>query len=498
MLINKYLFLLLLGVALSNPFTAQANFDFNTNCFKAYQAVFELRLNTAKQLIAAEKRVHPDNAIVPLLENYVDYFYLITSDNKLEFDRLKDRYDERLDRIEGDKDKNSPYYLYAQAEINLQWALLHGKYGEYFTSAKAVKRANSMLNTNAKKFPGFHLNMKGIGLINVFLGNMPDGVLKSALATFGISGNTQKGLAILDKLAENLPKSSFEPFYEEVVFYYAFTLTDIVHSPQAYAKTMKFTQRISDSSLLKSYLQSYVCLKNGHNEEAIAILASRPDSDAYADFPYLDYLTGLAKLNKLDLTAATYFNRFLQGYKGTNYIKSAYLHLSWISILKRDTGNYMAYSAKVKNSGYAFIEKDKQAIADAAAGVSNTDLLKARLLFDGGYLNRALAVFAGKSAADYAGVKDRTEFYYRLGRIYDGLERDETALSYYQNAINSGKNTKFYFASNAALQMGKIYSRLKDKEKAKTYYAMAINMKDHEFKNSIANEAKQGLKNLSD
>ena len=355
-----------------------------------------------------------------------------------------------------------------------------------------------MLNTNAKKFPGFHLNMKGIGLINVFLGNMPDGVLKSALATFGISGNTQKGLAILDKLAENLPKSSFEPFYEEVVFYYAFTLTDIVHSPQAYAKTMKFTQRISDSSLLKSYLQSYVCLKNGHNEEAIAILASRPDSDAYADFPYLDYLTGLAKLNKLDLTAATYFNRFLQGYKGTNYIKSAYLHLSWISILKRDTGNYMAYSAKVKNSGYAFIEKDKQAIADAAAGVSNTDLLKARLLFDGGYLNRALAVFAGKSAADYAGVKDRTEFYYRLGRIYDGLERDETALSYYQNAINSGKNTKFYFASNAALQMGKIYSRLKDKEKAKTYYAMAINMKDHEFKNSIANEAKQGLKNLSD
>ena len=498
MLIKKYLFLVLFVTALSTPFTALANFDFNANCFKAYQAVFELRLNAARQLIAAEKRTHPDNAIVPLLENYVDYFYLITSDNKLEFDRLKERYGDRLDRIAADQDKASPYYLYAQAEINLQWALMHGKYGEYFTSAKAVKRANSLLNANVKKFPGFHLNMKGIGLINVFLGNMPDGVLKSALATFGISGNTQKGLAILDRLSENLPKSVYEPFYEEVVFYYAFTLTDIVHSPQAYAKTMKFTQRIADSSLLKSYLQAYVCLKNGHNDDAIGILTARPGTEAYADFPYLDYLMGLAKLNKLDMTAGSYFNRFLQGYKGTNYIKSANLHLSWISILKGDTGSYAAYTSKVKNNGYAFIEKDKQAITDAASGTPNTDLLKARLLFDGGYLNRALATFAGKSAADYNGIKDRTEFYYRLGRIYDGMGRDETALGYYQNANNIGKNTRYYFASNAALQMGKIYSKLKDNDKAKAYYSMAMNMKDHEFKNSISNEAKQGLKNLSD
>ena len=152
----------------------------------------------------------------------------------------------------------------------------------------------------------------------------------------------------------------------------------------------------------------------------------------------------------------------------------------------------------MKNNGYAFIEKDKQAITDAASGMPNTDLLKARLLFDGGYLNRALATFAGKSAADYNGIKDRTEFYYRLGRIYDGMGRDETALGYYQNAINIGKNARYYFASNAALQMGKIYSKLKDNDKAKAYYSMAMNMKDHEFKNSISNEAKQGLKNLSD
>ena len=37
------------------PFTAHANFDFNANCFKAYQLIFELKLNGARQLIANEK-----------------------------------------------------------------------------------------------------------------------------------------------------------------------------------------------------------------------------------------------------------------------------------------------------------------------------------------------------------------------------------------------------------------------------------------------------------
>jgi len=480
---------------LSLPISVFANFDFNANCLNAYKSIFELKLGNAKAYIATEKKLRPNNSIIPLLENYVDYFTLITSDSKAEFDRLKGNKSARLDQI-SDDDAKSPYCLYAQAEINLQWALIRGRYGEYFNAAMEIRKANGQLQENNKKFPNFQLNYKGLGLINAVLGNLPDGALKSTLSTFGIKGNLQNGLNMFEKLADNLPKSSYEPFYEEVVFYYAYVLTDVAHSTSAYAKTMKYTDRIADTSLLKSYLESYVCIKNGHNEEAINILAKKPEGGVYQPFPYLDYLEGIAHLNKLDLIAATYFNRFLQTNKGVNYIKDTNLHLAWIALLKGDKSSYSAYVSKVINNGYTYNEKDKQAQNEAAGPTPAVNLLKARLLFDGGYLTKALQTLGADNASDYSSDKDKTEYNYRLGRIYDDLGKDDLALTSYQATINQGKNLKYYFAANAALQMGKIYEKRKNTAKAKEAFNIAIAMKNHEYESSIESQAKAGLRRL--
>ncbi|TCD02364.1 tetratricopeptide repeat protein [Pedobacter frigidisoli] len=485
-----------LAALLIFPFSSFANFDFNTNCLNAYRSIFELKLGNAKAYISTEKKQHPNNSIIPLLENYVDYFTVLTSESKADFDRLKGNKSSRLDQI-SDDDKSSPYYLYAQAEINLQWALIRGRFGEYFNAAMEVKRANNLLQENAKKFPNFHLNLKGLGLINAVLGNLPDGALKTALSTFGIKGNLQNGLNMFEKLADNLPKSSYEPFYEEVVFYYAYVLTDVAHSPLAYSKTMKYTERIADTSLLKSYLQSYVCIKNAHSEEAISILSKRPEGGVYQPFPYLDYLEGVAHLNKLDLNAATYFNRFLQTNKGVNFIKDANIHLGWISLLKNDKSAYASYATKTINNGYTYMEKDKQAKNDATASTPAIDLLKARLLCDGGYFAKALQVLDDKKTSDFSSDRDKIEFNYRLGRIYDDLGKDDQALSAYQTTINLGKNQKHYFAANAALQIGKVYENRKNVAKAKEAFNLAIAMKNHEYESSIESQAKAGLRRLN-
>jgi predicted negative regulator of RcsB-dependent stress response len=492
-LLSKYFFL---SLFLLLPGSAFANFDFNANCLKAYQLIFELKLTSARQLINAEKKIHPKNSIVPLLENYADYFYLITSESKIDFDRLSAEKSVRLDQI-GNDDKNSPYYLYAQAEINLQWALLRSRYGEYFTAAREIKKASGQLQENTKAYPGFHLNNKGLGLINIFLGKLPDGVLKSALSAFGVKGDVQKGLAMLDKLAINLPRSSYEPFYEEVVFYYAFVLSDVVHAEDAYAKTMKYTARIADSSLLKSYLQAYVCARNGHNDEAVSILNDRPRGDVYQSFPYLELLLGTAKLNKLDYSAEINFKRFIQQNKGVNYIKDVNLHLAWVALLSGDTGSYNGYIAKVKQSGYTYGEKDKQAMNEAAAATPYASLLKARLLYDGGYYSKALNVLSGERPALYAAAKDKAEFYYRSGKVNDALGKSNEALQDYQQAINYGKNLKYYYAATAALNMGKIYAVRNNAVNAKKCFGIAINMKDHEYENSIESQAKDGLRKLA-
>ena len=493
---NTYkLFFLFLFVSFTISTTAKANFDFNSNCLKAYQNIFELKLNTARQLIAVEKKVRPNNSIIPLLENYIDYFYLMTNESKSEFERLEKNKEARLDQI-SDDDKNSPYYLYAQAEINLQWALVRGRYGSYYTAAREINKANGYLQENTKKFPGFHLNAKGIALINAVMGALPDGFLKSTLSTFGLRGNLQTALNMLERLVENLPKSTYEPFYEETVFYYAYILSDVAHSSQAYAKTMKYTARMADSSLLKTYLQAYVCSRNGHTDEAISILGEKPTGFVYQPFPYLDYLMGISKLNKLDLTASYYFDRYLQTNKGVNYTKDTYLHLGWIALLKGDENGYSAMMSKTKSNGYTYQERDKTAVEEANAPVPNKELLKARLLFDGGYLSKALSSLSDSKVDDFTTAKDKTEYFYRLGRINDDLGKDDTALSAYQNTINLGRSLKYYYAAKAAVQMGKIYENKKNTNKAKSSFNTAIGMKGHEQENSIENEAKQGLKRV--
>ena len=127
--LRLYLLLFLLSISLYS----YANFDFNPNCINAYEQILSLRLNNARTLIAAEKRSNPQNSIPYLLDNYVDYFTLLTTENKNDFEKLKRNKALRLSRMEKE-DRNSPYYLFAQAEINLQWALTRSKFEEFFTA----------------------------------------------------------------------------------------------------------------------------------------------------------------------------------------------------------------------------------------------------------------------------------------------------------------------------------------------------------------------------
>ncbi len=473
-----------------------AKFDFNANCQKAYGLIFELKLNAARQLVALEKKGNPNNSIVPLLENYIDFFQLLTSASKGDFDRLKGNKSSRLSQIEDDSEK-SPYSLYAQAEINLQWALIRTRFGEQFNAALEIKKANAYLQENAKKYPSFPLNAKGLGLVNAVLGSLPEGFMKRTLSTFGIKGNVKTGLAMMQKLATSLPSTAYEPFYEEVVFYYSFVLVDVTHSANAYTETAKYLGRVSDSSLLKSYLRAYVSAKRGHNEEAITTLAGRPTGQQYQPFPYLDYLMGIAKLNKLDLSAAGYFNRFLQSNKGVNYIKDTYLHLAWIELISGDTKGYAQYATKVKEAGYTLNERDKQSMNEIADGQPNVGLLKARLLFDGGYYTKSLEILSGIKEADLKQIKDRTEYFYRLGRNNEELGKTDVALENYQKAVTYGKGLKAYFAANSALFMGKIYLKKRSYGQAKASFNTAINMKGHQYENSIESEARDSLKRIN-
>ena len=133
---------------------ANANFNFNSRCKDAYKAAWALKINEARTIIREEKQQSPQNGIAILLDNYVDYLSLLASDNKNEYEKLKGNRSMRLDAL-ADNDKNSPWYLFSQAEVYLQWGLLKGRFGDYTSSALDIKKARNLLKDNTEKYPDF-------------------------------------------------------------------------------------------------------------------------------------------------------------------------------------------------------------------------------------------------------------------------------------------------------------------------------------------------------
>jgi len=472
-----------------------ANFDFNSNCVQAYDNLLSLKLKRARVLIDQEKVAHPDNAITILLDNYYDYFYLLTTDSKADFDRLKDNKGKRINLLE-DEDDKSPYYNFAIAQVNLQWALIHSRFGENTSAGFEINKAYKLLQSNSKKFPSFMPDDIPLGMVNVLLGSLPDGALKSTLSFLGIKGNTSVGLNMLQQLSIKLPHSGYAMYYDELVFYLTYIQSYVINDSNAYSKMQQYTASMDNGSLTKAYIKAFVALRTGHSGETIDLLEHRPTGSDYPSYPYLDYLLATAKLNRLDTTADDYFKRFLSETKGVSFIKDAYLHLAWDALLHGDERKYESYIQLVKTKGYQFNDKDKQALTEAGNPTPNIDLLKARLLFDGGFYEKALKLLQDKNPNSLTQVQDKTEYYYRLGRVYDALDKDDEALRNYQLTINAGKGTPYYYAPTAAVKIGNIYERQKNKAEAVHYYNMAIAFKNHQYENSIEQKAKEGLKRL--
>ena len=487
----KYKHFLLFIALLSFRLTASANYVFDARCMQAYKAVFELRLNDARALIQQEKQIAPQNGISILLDNYVDYMGLLVSDSKTDYKRLVDRKSDRLDALEANED-NSPYYLYSQAEVYLQWGLIKGKFGDYMSSASDLKKARNLLEDNAKKYPDFLPNQKCLALINVVFGALPSN-LKSVARFLGMAGNIEAGVGELEKLRTQVNGTKYAFYKEEIVFFLCYMNTDVLHKKDNYTKLTAYLSDMDSKSLLRIYLQGYVAAKTGHNDDAIANFQTLPKSSQYVELPIADYLLGCAKLCRMDTDSYSYFLKYIGEYKGQNYIKDSYLKIAYYYLLKGDEGKYNYYLKLVRTRGYTSDEKDQQALKEANDIRPDNDLLKARFYFDGGYYAKALAELQDKKDADLKLQRDKIELNYRLGRVYQMLNRYNEAITSYNKAITTGRSSNYYFAANAALCIGNIYEGIKDYNLAANYYNQALSMKHHEYQNSIDTQAKEGL-----
>ena len=487
-------------------FNSYAHFDFNTQCRKAYSYTLSLRFAEAKKILDSEKIISPSNDIPYYIENYIDFLTIITNQDKKAYDKLINNKDARLKRLEN-ADKSSPYYNYCLADFYLQWAIATFTFADNFTSVmdamKAgmdVKKAFNLLEENNKTYPDFIPNLKGLGLLHALIDAVPD-TYKSIIQAMAFKGTIKQGVSELQTLINaSIKQEKYDYLRTEGLFLLSYIQLNLTNNKKESLSLKKYFQHPKYSDLMKTnpllcYIQAKVALQNGLNDEALVSLNSTPKGTQYYPFYSIVYLTGIAKLNKLETDAYRYFFDYIEKTPSRNYIKSSLQHIAWFFLLNNDEKNYKEYMQRVVKSGDNVVEIDNQALLEAKnKEMPNIILLKARLLCDGGYYQQSLTVLQDNSKKlNLKNKKDTLEYYYRLARIYHEWDKIDNAYSFYERTIREGADQPYYFAANAALQLGLIYENKKEYRKARLYYDRCLSLNPKEYKTSIHQKAKLGL-----
>jgi len=475
---------------------AFGQYEYSPSCVRAHALVTSLKFEEARLVLDSVKTNDPENLVPVLLENYIDFLTIIVGENEVVFDSLKHHLPERIDRLK-DGDKESPWYRSMIAQVYLQWAFARVKFGEYFTAGREIRRAFLLLEENQEYHPGFLPDKVGLGIMHALIGTIPDNYRWIA-GLFSMEGSVELGRAELVDVLQRANGEGCPYLRDEALFFLSFVELNLQADKLKAQELLPYYGENTSENLMLVFSKAKILMHTAHNDEAIDLLLSRQRGEEYYPFYYLEFLTGLAKLHRLDKDASTYFLRFTANFKGNAYVKEAYQKLAWHWLLQGQADKYHDYMQKVTRYGNDFADGDKQALAEAESGrVPNPCLLRARLLYDGGYYFEADSIL---EHLDCTLETDReyVEFPYRKGRIAHARGNYPAALQWYDEAISKGKEMPYYFAANAALQAGNIHEMNESYDLAESYYKRCIKMPNREYRRSMHQKAKAGLNRLKD
>jgi tetratricopeptide (TPR) repeat protein len=472
---------------------AQGTFVLSENAIKAYQACSRFQINQANQFIQIEKKVNPGNGFIYLIANYCDFLKVFIEDDPLEYRKALARRSQRVKNLEI-YDKSSPYYRYCLAEIYLQWSFLRFKHGELLKAANELQKANSLLLQNSKIHPDFILNKKGLAIVHILAGSIPDN-LQWIANIAGIHGNASQGEREINEVISFSRKTPNIRFLlPEMLFFNQMLKINIMDQSSLQPISSSIDSVYKNEPIIQ-YIDILLAQKTQHASEVIKRIEKFPLQDNGISFCYLHYLKAEALMN-LNKPNENGFQQFLNCSKGKHFKHAAIRRIAWQHLLDGNTVEYQNNMRRIIALGDAKSEEDKQAILEASSKqIPDTNLLRARLLFDGGDFKQAIDRLLSLSfkGRNLGFISERA---YRLGRSYQMLNKYEEAIQWFSIALNSGANLPEYFAASAAYNSGKIYLAQGKLMDAKTMFVRVSKFPNHPYKNSLDAKAKNALKKL--
>lgn len=475
--------------------TATKHWNYTDELLALNQENYKLRLLPARDSLMTITRYDPDNVVAAVLLHTNFWLQAFVTEEAKDYDRYIEVRDSVLDVILK-LPADDPHRKLAQSDIYLYSGILNSKFNDFYSAARAMKEAYDLIEENHDAYPDLILNHKNRGLVKVYLSTVPDNYLW-VTRILGIEGDLRGGLRLMRGLAHTTSDdNTIRAYAHETAYLYAFSLYHIARDNRlAWSETLNIT-RDHRNSLLSTYFRANLALRTGKNETALKVLEERPQGDEYFPFPMLEYMTGLAKLRKLDASAIDHLVLFESGFKGMSFRKSCAQLKSWHYLVHGDSIGYEREHRRIASVGYDFHEQDKQALIAYRKPRPDIDLLKARLLYDGGYYKQALDQINGVDHRSLS-TNMKAEYCYRKGRIFEQLGHDDVAMKFYVACAKVGKHSDEYYASYASIYLAEHYLELGDLDKAEIYFDQAMQMKENEeYRNSIEQRVKQGIKEI--
>ena len=496
-LISKLkLFIILYSLStITSPLKA-SDFEINPTIKSAYSEIIRTKLNAGRGILEKDKI---QNGFTIYLKSYADLIQLLITEDKVFYQQFIDNQASRLLFLEN-LDKKSPYARVLQAEVHLHTAFVKLKFGHEIKGSWEIIKAYKLLEANVKEFPDFIPNQKSLGLLHILIGSTPENYQWVA-NLLGLKGNVKQGLA---ELQNSIQKDTFWGQESQLIDYliHAYILN---FTPNKLADFQVFIKKNPDNQLFV-FFGITTLMKEGKSEVALNILENRKLDKDYLPFPFLEYLKAEIFLQKGQYqNAAKLYQNFLLKYKGFNFLKDTYYKLFLCYWLNNEDIKAKIFLEKVKSVGENIVESDKAATKFAnnflalkpTKSIPQKVLMKARLAFDGGYYEDALALINVYSENSFENPSDCAEFHYRKGRIYQRLNNIPQAIPSFERAIALSENQNYSFGASSALQLGYIFQAKNEKQKAKGYFEKAISFKKHEYKNSVDNKAKAAINQLT-
>lgn len=470
-------------------------FDWTAKAQRIYTDALQLRLADASELAAQAKLEEPNNYMVDFAMDYIDFFRVFIDEEPTAYAEVLKRQTERIDRLSSSK-AHSPYRRYCVAEIYVHQAMLHAKFEEYLGAFTALRKAYKLLERNQALYPDFVANRKTLGLMNAVVGTIPE-EFRWGVRLLGFKGSIKQGLSEIESVMEYIKSHPDFAFKEETQIVYAFLLLHVSNRPYRAWRVVNQIGLKPRESPMAAFVLATLAMRTGQNDKAIEILQRRPLSEAYHPFHYLDLLLGIAKLHRLDKDAKQHLLNYVQKHPGRHYIKDAYQKLACQALLQGSSSLYAYYSQQAIKKGASTMAVDRKALQEAQrAFPPHAELLKAQLLFDGGYYERALGIIETLNPYTLEGEEQAIEWVYRKARILHRLGYYDKAVASYKKVLEVGSDNPYYYACNAALQIGRIYEYQSKWKEAAIYFERCLALQPQSYRTSLHQKAKAGLERV--